>query len=501
MHAAMKLQDPSLLKTQCYIAGQWQDTQNHTATPNVFAVTNPATGEVLAQVTNGTHCDAEQAVLAADAALRDWRGLTAKERAGYLQKWFALIMENQTDLALLMTSEQGKPIAEAEAEIVYAASFIEWFAEEAKRIYGDIIPTNHDNKRLLTIKQPVGVVTAITPWNFPSAMLTRKVGPALAAGCTIVIKPAAETPLSALALVALAQRAGIPAGVINVIVGEDSAGIGEVLATHPKVRKITFTGSTRVGKILLGLAAQSVKRVSMELGGNAPVLVFADADIEQAVTGVIASKYRNAGQTCICINRVLVHEDIKEQFTQCLLERVKSLLVGLGTEVSVTIGPLITQQAVTRVHALVTDALANGAVALLGGQAMTADKLIGQGLKQQQFYPPTILDNVQPDTALVNEEIFGPVLPLMTFATTQEAISIANATEYGLAAYIYTSDNSNAWRVSEALEYGMVGVNEVGITSEVIPFGGIKESGLGREGSKYGIDEYLETKYICMGLD
>ena len=497
----MKLQDPTLLKTQCYIAGQWQDTQANTTTPIHFAVNNPATGAVLAQVTNASIHDAEQAIVAAHEALPRWRALTAKERAGHLRDWFDLIMVHQADLALLMTSEQGKPLAEAEAEIAYAASFVEWFAEEAKRIYGDIIPTNADNKRLLTIKQPVGVVTAITPWNFPSAMLTRKAAPALAAGCTFVIKPAAETPLSALALVALAERAGIPPGVINVVVGEDSAALGEVLATHPKVRKITFTGSTRVGKILLGQAAQSVKRVSMELGGNAPVLVFADADIDQAVAGVIASKYRNAGQTCICINRVLVHEDIKEQFTQRLVEQVNTLQIGQGTQTGVDIGPLITHNAVQRVHSLVSDALAGGATALTGAYTFSSEELADKELAPDQFYPPTILDNVSLDSAVVNEEIFGPVTPLLTFSTTDEAVRLANATEYGLAAYIYTSDTTKAWRVSEALEYGMVGVNEVGITSEVIPFGGIKESGLGREGSKYGIDEYLETKYICMGLD
>jgi succinate-semialdehyde dehydrogenase/glutarate-semialdehyde dehydrogenase len=498
---AMKLQDPTLLKTQCYIAGQWQDPQANSTTPIHFAVHNPANGELLAQVTNASSHDAEQAIIAAHDALPQWSALTAKERAGHLRDWFNLIMAHKADLALLMTSEQGKPLAEAEAEIAYAASFIEWFAEEAKRIYGDIIPTNTDNKRLLTIKQPVGVVAAITPWNFPSAMLTRKAAPALAAGCTFVVKPAAETPLSALALVALAERAGIPPGVINVVVGEDSAALGEVLATHPKVRKITFTGSTRVGKILLRQAAQSVKRVSMELGGNAPVLVFEDADIEKAVAGVIASKYRNAGQTCICINRVLVHKNIKEQFIQRLVEQVNTLQIGLGTRAGVDIGPLITHQAVQRVHALVVDALADGANALTGAHTFLTDELADKDLDPNQFYPPTILDNVSLDSAVVNEEIFGPVTPLLTFSTTDEAIALANATEYGLAAYIYTSDTTKAWRISEALEYGMVGVNEVGITSEVIPFGGVKESGLGREGSKYGIDEYLETKYICMGLN
>ena len=481
----MQLDDSELLKTQGYINGKWVDGN----TKEYLSVSDPATGALLAQVASLSVTETRLAIDAAYNALPLWEQKTAKERAQLLRAWYDLIMDNQEDLAHIMTSEQGKPLAESRAEIAYGASFIEWFSEEAKRVYGDIIPGPND-RRLMAIKQPVGVVAAITPWNFPSAMLARKAGPALAAGCTFIIKPAKETPLSALALVELAERAGIPAGVINAVVSQDSRAIGLELTENPKVRKISFTGSTPVGKQLLKQSAGTVKKISMELGGNAPIIVFADADLDRAVAGAVASKYRNAGQTCICANRLLVQDSIVEAFTEKFTAAVKKLKVGNGLDNKTTLGPLINRSAMQDVDALVQDALAKGAVATVGGQPLS---------EELPFYPATILTNVNADMRVFDEEIFGPVAPVFTFSDEADAIAQANCTEFGLASYFYTENMSRAWRVAEALEYGMVGVNEVAITSETIPFGGIKESGTGREGSKYGIEDYLEIKYICMG--
>lgn len=482
----MKLTDNTLLRNQLYIDGKWingDDSQQ-------FDVLNPATGEVIAKLASGGQSETVRAVDAAHAALKPWQQKTAKERSVLLRIWFNLIMENQEDLAMIMTAEQGKPLAESRAEIAYAASFIEWFAEEAKRVNGDVIPTTSNDRRLLTIKQPVGVVAAITPWNFPSAMLTRKAGPALAVGCTFVMKPAKETPLSAVALVELAHRAGIPKGVLNLVAGKSASAIGNELSSNPKVAKLTFTGSTPIGKQLLKQCADTVKKVSMELGGNAPVIVFEDADIDKAVEGAVASKYRNAGQTCICINRLLVQDTIYDEFAAKFTEKVTKLNVANGMNSAVTMGPLINAGAVNDVAVMVEDAIDKGATLATGGKRMD------QGAC---FYEPTVLTNVASDMRVIREEIFGPVAPLMRFSTEQEAIEMANDTEFGLASYLYTKDLGRAWRVSEGIEFGMVGVNEVGITSEVIPFGGVKESGMGREGSQYGVDDYLEIKYICMG--
>lgn len=482
----LELSNSNLLKTQGYIGGQWVQGDNN----KTFQVLNPANGEVLATLADQGISETRRAIEAAHSALPAWKNKPAKERSQLLRRWYDLIMANQEDLARLMTLEQGKPLAEARGEIAYGASFIEWFSEEAKRVYGDIIPGPSD-RRLIAIKKSVGVVAAITPWNFPSAMLARKAGPALAAGCTFIIKPAKETPLSALALVALAEEAGIPAGVINVIPGTDSRSIGAELTQNPKVRKLSFTGSTPVGKQLLKQSADTIKKVSMELGGNAPVIVFEDADLDLAVAGAIASKYRNAGQTCICANRLLVQENIADAFTEKFTAAVKALSVGNGLKEGVAIGPLINQQALADVDAMVKDAVSQGAVVTTGGQQ---DKQQGDC-----FYQPTVLARVNQAMRVFREEIFGPVAPIFTFSDEVDAIRQANDTEFGLASYFYTQNMSRAWRVSEALEYGMVGVNEVAITSETIPFGGIKESGMGREGSKYGIDDYLDIKYICMG--
>jgi len=482
---SIELQNPALLKSQAYINGQWLDGDaNHT-----FDVLNPATGDVLARVASVGANETCRAIEAAHAALPLWKQKTAKERAQLLRCWFDLIMANQEDLARIMTLEQGKPLAESRGEIAYGASFIEWFSEEAKRVYGDIIPGPND-RRLIAIKQPVGVVAAITPWNFPSAMLARKAGPALAAGCTFIIKPAKETPLSALALVELADQAGIPAGVINAVVSSDSQAIGAELTQNPLVRKLSFTGSTSVGKQLLKQSVDTLKKVSMELGGNAPVIVFEDADIDLAVAGAIASKYRNAGQTCICANRLLVQESIADRFTEKFTEAVNQLTVGNGLDDGVALGPLINRGAMEDVDAMVQEAIDQGALATTGGQAPD---------NSSAFYPPTVLTQVTPAMRVFREEIFGPVAPIFTFTDEADAIAQANDTEFGLASYFYTQNMSRVWRVAEALEYGMVGVNEVAITSETIPFGGVKESGMGREGSKYGIDDYLEIKYICMG--
>lgn len=475
-----------MLKTQAYINGQWVNAAN----AKTFVVTNPANGLKIVEVADVGALETKQAITAADKALVSWRAKTAKERSQLLRNWFDLTVQHKDDLARLMTLEQGKPLNEALGEVMYGASFIEWFAEEAKRVYGDVIPATGGDKRLLTVKQPVGVVAAITPWNFPIAMITRKAAPALAAGCTIVIKPSEETPLCALALAELAHRAGIPAGVLNVVTGKDAVSIGGELTSSTLVRKLSFTGSTPVGKKLIAQCAQTVKRTSMELGGNAPFIVFDDADLDAAVEGALASKYRNAGQTCVCANRILVQDAVYDAFAAKLAARVDAFKVGEGTIPGVHIGPLINKAAVEKVDQLVSGALKGGAKALVGGKRSTQGEL---------FYSPTILTGVTADMAIFNEEIFGPVAPLFRFKTEAEAIAMANATPYGLAAYFYAGDLARIWRVAEGLEYGMVGINEGLISTEVAPFGGVKESGTGREGSKYGIDEYLEIKYLCMG--
>lgn len=482
----IELSDPGLLKNQAFINGQWCEGEESEHT-NVY---NPATGELIITVASMGEAKTREAIEAAHKALPTWRAKTAKQRADILQRWYQLILEHKDDLARIMTCEQGKPLAESKGEIMYAASFIQWFAEEAKRVYGDIIPSAASDTRLLTIKQPVGVVAAITPWNFPSAMLTRKAGPALAAGCTFVIKPAKETPLSALALAELGHRAGLPAGVLNVVLGNNARVIGNELTQNPLVRKLTFTGSTPVGKQLLKQSADTVKKVSMELGGNAPLLVFDDADIDKAVAGAIASKYRNAGQTCICANRILVQDTILDTFIEKFTATVKTLKWGNGLEEGVAIGPLISQSALREVDEIVQQALSAGAVAALGGS------VVREG---ENFYEPTVLTHVNDQMRVFREEIFGPVAPIFSFSDEEQAIAMANDTEFGLASYLYTRDIGRAWRVAEALDYGMVGLNEVAISNEAIPFGGVKQSGLGREGSRYGIDDYLETKYICMG--
>jgi len=483
----LKLKDPQLLKTQAFVDGNWIAAGNGSH----FDVINPASGAVVARVADLGTAETRAAIAAAERALPDWRSQIAKTRAQLLRRWYELIIEHQQDLAYIMTVEQGKPLSEALGEVLYGASFIEWFSEEARRVYGDIIPAHGPDKRLLTIKQPVGVTAAITPWNFPIAMITRKAGPALAAGCTMVIKPSEETPLSALALAELAQRAGIPDGVFNVVVGSDAKAIGQALADSPVVRKLSFTGSTRVGKILLAQCAATVKRTSMELGGNAPFIVFDDADLDAAVEGALASKYRNAGQTCVCANRFLVQSGIYDAFAEKLAARVRLFRLGDGTQPDVTMGPLINRDAVDKVERLVGDALAQGATALVGG---------GPALQGGLFYSPTVLTGVSGKMAIVREEIFGPVAPLIRFDSEEQAIALANDTPYGLAAYFYAGNLGRIWRVAEGLEYGMVGINEGMLSTEVAPFGGVKESGVGREGSKYGIDEYLEIKYLCMNI-
>lgn len=482
----MKLRNPSLLRSQSYINGQWVDADNGAT----IEVLNPATGELVSTICNLGIEETRRAIDAADKALPAWKRRSVKDRSAVLRNWFNLIMANQQDLAAILTAEQGKPLAEAEGEIAYGASYIEWFAEEAKRAYGDIIPPPSSDKRLMVIKQPVGVVASITPWNFPLAMLTRKAGPALASGCTFVGKPAAETPLSALALAVLAEEAGIPAGVFNVICGSDSRAIGGEMTANPKVKKLTFTGSTPVGKMLIKQCADTVKKTSMELGGNAPFIVFDDADIDKAVTGAIASKYRNAGQTCVCSNRFLVQKSIYDEFAKRLTEALGKLTLGNGGDQGVSIGPLINAKAALNVKEIVDEAVSKGAVVVAGG------KLSSLG---ESFYEPTILTHVDTSMRLFRDEIFGPVAPLFKFKTEQEAVAMANDTPFGLACYFYTRDINRIWRVGEALEYGIVGINEGIISNEMAPFGGIKESGSGREGSKYGIDDYLEIKYLCVG--
>ncbi|HEY9280269.1 MAG TPA: NAD-dependent succinate-semialdehyde dehydrogenase [Eoetvoesiella sp.] len=481
----MNLKRPSLFRQQCYIGGTWTDASNGQA----IEVRNPTDQSVLGTVPSLTQKDVCKAVDAANRALPAWRAMAAKQRAQLIRRWYELCMAHQEDLARLLTLEQGKPIKESRGEIAYGASFLEWFAEEAKRVYGDIIPAATPDRRIIVIKQPVGVVAAITPWNFPNAMITRKAGAALAAGCTIVIKPASATPFSALALAELAQEAGIPAGVLNVVTG-NSGTVGEELTSNPLVRKLSFTGSTSVGKHLMQQCAGTMKKVSMELGGNAPFIVFDDADLDLAVAGVIASKFRNAGQTCVCANRIFVQEGIYDAFAERLKRAVQSLRVGDGLAEDIDLGPLIDQAAVDKVKEHIEDAISMGASVLTGGRT---HKLGGL------FYEPSILVNVSLQAKLMQEETFGPVAPLIRFTTEQEVIDLANDTPFGLAAYFYTSDYRRSWQVAEALEVGIVGLNEGIISTELAPFGGVKESGVGREGSKYGVDDYVEIKYICAG--
>lgn len=481
----MQLKDTSLLRDSCYINGQWTGADSGRG----FDVANPANGEVITQVPDCGADETRRAIDAANAAWGDWRAHTGKERAGILKRWFNLIMENQEDLAQIMTAEQGKPLAESRGEIAYAASFVEWFGEEAKRVYGDTINHPLPGKRIIVLKQPVGVTAAITPWNFPAAMITRKCAPAVAVGCTTVIKPAEDTPLTALALAELADRAGMPAGVLNVITG-DSKSIGGEMTSNPLVRKISFTGSTEVGKLLIEQSASTVKKVSMELGGNAPFIVFDDADIDAAVEGAMASKFRNTGQTCVCANRILVQEGVYDAFAERMTEAVSKLKVGAGTEDGVQQGPLINDAALKKVEHHVRDAVDKGAGVMVGGER---HELGGT------FYQPTVLRDVTREMALNGEETFGPVAPLLRFRSEEEAVRIANDTPYGLASYFYSRDIARVWRVAEALEYGILGINEGIISNEVAPFGGVKESGIGREGSKYGTDEYLELKYLCLG--
>jgi succinate-semialdehyde dehydrogenase/glutarate-semialdehyde dehydrogenase len=481
----MQLANPALFRQQAFVGGHWCDADDGSTTP----VTNPANGQAIGTIPRMGANETRRAIEAANKALPEWRARTAKERAQILRRWFDLMMANQEDLARLMTIEQGKPLAESRGEIAYAASFIEWFGEEGKRVYGDTIPSHGRDKRIVVIKQPIGVTAAITPWNFPAAMITRKVGPALAAGCTMVVKPAELTPYSALAMAVLAEQAGVPAGVLSVVTGNSRA-IGGELTGNPIVRKLSFTGSTEVGKLLMSQCAGTVKKVSLELGGNAPFIVFDDADLEAAVAGAIASKYRNAGQTCVCANRLLVQSGIYDRFASRLAEVVSTMKVGDGLASDTKIGPLIDEKAVAKVEQHVADSIAKGAKLIAGGK-----RVAGAGT----FFAPTVLTNVTADMLPMREETFGPVAPLMRFETEADAIRMANDTEFGLAAYFYSRDVHRVWRVAEALESGMVGINEGLISTEVAPFGGVKESGTGREGSKYGIEEYLETKYLCFG--
>ncbi|HTH77069.1 MAG TPA: NAD-dependent succinate-semialdehyde dehydrogenase [Trinickia sp.] len=482
----IELKDPSLLKTKAFIAGSWLDADNGAA----FEVRNPATGRVLATVPQMGAAETRRVIEAANEAWAAWRAQPAKARAAVLRKWFDLMMANADDLAAIMTAEQGKPLAEAKGEIGYAASFLEWFGEEAKRVYGDTIPSPAADKRLVVVKEPVGVCAAITPWNFPAAMITRKVGPALAAGCPIVVKPAEATPLSALALAVLAERAGVPAGVLSIVTGDPKA-IGGEMTSNALVRKLSFTGSTGVGRLLMQQCASTVKKLSLELGGNAPFIVFEDADLDAAVTGALASKYRNSGQTCVCANRFYVHEKVYEAFADKLRTAVEQLKVGKGTEPGVTQGPLINEAALLKVESHIDDALSKGARIATGGKRHALG---------HNFFEPTVLTGVTSAMKIAKEETFGPVAPLFKFSSDEEVVRLANDTEFGLAAYFYSRDIGHVWRVAEALEYGMVGINTGLISNEVAPFGGVKQSGLGREGSHYGIDEYVVVKYLCMGV-
>ena len=480
------LSDPSLLKRQAYINGEWVDADDGAT----FTVYNPATHEPVAEVASVGAAETRRAIEAAEVAQKEWAAKTAMERSAILKRWNDLMLENAEDLAILMTVEQGKVLAESRGEVVYAASFIEWFAEEGKRVYGDVLPLPQTDRRGIVIKQPVGVCAAITPWNFPAAMLTRKAAPALAVGCAMVCKPPHETPLSMLAQAELADRAGVPAGLLSVLPTEHSKPVGDEMCSNPIVRKLTFTGSTGVGKLLTKQCADTLKRLSMELGGNAPVIVFDDADLELAAKGAAASKYRNSGQTCICANRILVQDTIYDEFVEELKKVVGTFKIGNGLDESVTHGPVITRKALEDIKELVDDAVEHGATVAAGGEF---------GADDSQFIEPTILCDVTPDMRIFSEEIFGPIAPIFKFSTEEEAIEMANDTEFGLASYIYTKDQGRTWRVAEGIEYGMVGVNESLFTSQFIPFGGMKESGQGREGSRYGIEEYVETKFICIG--
>ncbi|MDK9558002.1 NAD-dependent succinate-semialdehyde dehydrogenase [Marinobacter sp. M216] len=484
----MSLTNPELVRESAYINGEWVQARSGNRLP----VTNPANGEHLAYVPDMGAEDARIAIQAAEGAWQEWRDRTAKERAGILRRWFDLVMQNQEDLARLMTAEQGKPLAEARGEVGYGGSFIEWFGEEAKRAYGDTIPGHGRDKRILVIKQPIGVVAAITPWNFPVAMITRKVAPALAAGCPVVVKPAEDTPLCALALAALAEEAGVPPGIFNIITcSKDHApAVGKELTTNPVVRKVSFTGSTPVGKLLMSQASGTVKKVSLELGGNAPFIVFDDADLDAAVAGLMASKYRNTGQTCVCANRIYVQDGVYEAFVEKLKEAVSKMVVGAGLEGETQQGPLINEAALDKVKRHIADATAKGAKVVLGGKAHALGGT---------FFEPTILTDVSQDMLVASEETFGPVAPLFRFDTEEQAIAMANDSEFGLAAYFYSNDIRRIWHVAEALETGMIGINDGIISTEAAPFGGVKESGLGREGSRYGLDEFMELKYLCLG--
>ncbi len=482
---ALNLNHPSLLREQAYIDGAWAKADDG----DTFDVVNPADGEVIATVPDLTPVETERAVEAAHAAWPAWRSKTAKERAGILRRWHGLILEHQADLAALMTAEQGKPLAESAGEVLYGASFIEWFAEEGKRLYGDVVPTHLPDRRILVIRQGVGVVACITPWNFPNAMITRKAAPAMAAGCPVVIKPAAETPLSALALAMLAEEAGVPPGVFNIVTSTRSREVGEVLTESPLVRKFSFTGSTAVGKQLIRQCASTVKKVSMELGGNAPFIVFDDADIDAAVQGAIVSKYRNAGQTCVCANRLYVQDGVYDEFVEKFIVATRELVVGRGDQDGVNVGPMISETAIEKVEGLLEDATDKGAAVVAGG---------GRHDLGGRFFEPTVVRDATADMAFAREEIFGPIAPVFRFSEDEEVIALANDTEYGLAAYFYARDLGRVWRVAEGLEYGMVCINDGILSTEVAPFGGMKESGIGREGSKYGIEEYVELKYITM---
>jgi succinate-semialdehyde dehydrogenase / glutarate-semialdehyde dehydrogenase len=479
----VELQDARLFRQACYVDGAWTEARD------VIEVDNPATGEIIGTVPKLGRAETERAIDAASRAFPAWRRKTARERAAVMRRWFELMLASQDDLARLMTIEQGKPLTESKGEVVYAASFLEWFGEEAKRAYGDTIPHQQPDKRLVVVKEPIGVVACITPWNFPLAMITRKAGPAIASGCTVVLKPASQTPFSALALAELASRAGVPPGVFNVITGSATE-IGAELTSNPIVRKLSFTGSTETGKVLMAQCAATVKKLSLELGGNAPFIVFDDADLDAAVEGAMASKYRNTGQTCVCANRLLVQDSVYDRFSAKLAEAVKKLAPAPGLDDGATQGPLIDDRAVEKVESHVADAVAKGARVLVGGKRHS---------RGGRFFEPTILTGVTPAMAVAKEETFGPVAPLFRFSTEAEAIALANDTEFGLAAYFYGRDIARVWRVAEALEYGIVGINTGIISTEVAPFGGVKESGIGREGSKYGLDEFLEIKYLCIG--
>ena len=479
------LKDPKLFRDRAYVDGAWVEADSRKR----FDVDNPADGSIIGSVPDMSTAETKRAIAAAEAALPAWRALTAKQRSNILRKWYDLILANADDLALILTTEMGKPLAEAKGEILYGASFVEWFAEEAKRVYGDVIPTPSNDRRIITIKQPIGVVAAITPWNFPNAMITRKVAPGLAVGCTFVLKPAEQTPFSALALAELAERAGMPKGVLNIVTG-DAVSIGKEMCASPTVRKVTFTGSTEVGRILMRQSADTIKKLSLELGGNAPFIVFDDADLDAAAEGALASKYRNAGQTCVCANRIYVQDKVYDAFAQKLAEKIKAFKVGKGTEAGVTIGPLIDEQGMKKVEDHVADAKSKGAKVILGGKRHALGG---------RFFEPTLLTEVTPDMKVSNEETFGPVAPLYRFRTDDEAVKLANNTEFGLAAYFYARDVGRIFKVAEAIETGMVGINVGILANEVAPFGGVKQSGLGREGSKYGIDDFLEIKYLCLG--